>query len=71
MLNYLANTTRPDIMMAVHQCARFCENPKLSHEKAVKRIIKYLMGTRHIGIQATIDVNLGLVVYADSDFANG
>jgi hypothetical protein len=26
-LNYLANNTRPDISMAVHQCARFCSNP--------------------------------------------
>ena len=39
MLNYLANTTRPDIMMAVHQCARFCDNSRLSHEKGVKRIV--------------------------------
>jgi hypothetical protein len=26
-LNYLANNTRPDISMAVHQCARYCSNP--------------------------------------------
>ena len=71
MLNYLANTTRPDIMMAVHQCARFCENPRLSHEKGVKRIVKYLLGTRHLGIKAKIDRNLGLAACADSDFANG
>ena len=32
MLNYLAATTRPDILFAVHQCARFCANPKLIHE---------------------------------------
>lgn len=71
MLNYLANTIRLDIMMAVHQCARFCKNPKLSHEKAVKRIVKYLLGTRHVGIQANIDRNLGLTAFADSDFTNG
>ena len=58
-------------MMAVHQCARYCENPKLSHEKAIKRIVKYLLGTRHIGIQATINTDLGLMAFADSDFANG
>jgi hypothetical protein len=28
MLNYLASSTRPDIAFAVHQCARFCVNPK-------------------------------------------
>ena len=44
-LNYLAATTRPDIQFAVHQCARFCESPKMSHEKAVKRIVRYLKRT--------------------------
>ena len=36
MLNFLCNSTRPDISYAVHQCARFSENSKSSHEKAVK-----------------------------------
>jgi hypothetical protein len=31
-LNYIANNTRPDISMAVHQCARFTSNPKALHE---------------------------------------
>lgn len=70
MLNYLANATRPDAIVAAHQCARHCENPRLSHEKAVKRIAKYLIGTQHIGTQAAIDVGLGLQAHADADFAN-
>ena len=32
MLEYLQNTSRPDIAMAVNQCARFNVNPKLCHE---------------------------------------
>ena len=52
MLNFLASTTRLDIMMAMHQCARFIENQKLSHEKEIQRIIKYLIGTKHIGFHA-------------------
>jgi hypothetical protein len=28
ILNYIAASTRPDIMFAVHQCARFSANPK-------------------------------------------
>ena len=32
MLNYLAQTSRPDIAMAVHQYARYNHDPKLSHE---------------------------------------
>ena len=50
MLNYLARTTRSDIMMSAHQCARFYEDPNLSQDKAVERIIKHLMGTKHSGI---------------------
>jgi hypothetical protein len=35
-LNYLQAMSRPEISYQVHQCARFCNDPKLSHEKAVK-----------------------------------
>jgi hypothetical protein len=49
MLNYLASSTRPDIAFAVHQCARFCVNPKRSHELAVHRIICYLKVTSQNG----------------------
>ena len=44
MLGYLQYTTRPDIAMATHQRARFNNDPKLSHEPAVLRICKYLLG---------------------------
>jgi hypothetical protein len=45
-LNYLAAITRPEIQLAVHQCAPFCESPKMCHEKAAKRIVRYLKKTR-------------------------
>ena len=50
MLMYLARNTRPDIEYAVHQCARFQLNPNKLHENAVKRIGRYLLGTRTKGI---------------------
>ena len=34
MLSYLQANTRPEISMATHQTARFCIDPKLSHEQA-------------------------------------
>ena len=70
MLNYLANTTHLDIIMAVYQCTRFSKNPKLSHEKAIKRIIKYLIRTKCIEIEAKINLILELIAYGDLDFAN-
>ena len=45
MLNYLTSSSRTDIAFAVHQDARFCSDPKLIHEQAVKRIVRYLKGT--------------------------
>jgi hypothetical protein len=32
MLAYLQGNTRPDISMATHQSAQFCQDPRLSHE---------------------------------------
>jgi hypothetical protein len=42
MLTYLTGSIRPDIAMAVHQCARFSVNPMRSHEQAVMQIGQYL-----------------------------
>ena len=70
-LNYLTASTRPDIQLATHQCARFCNDPKLSHEIGVKRIIRYLRGTLDEGIIMKPDVTKGFECYVDADFAGG
>ncbi len=71
MLGYLQQTSRPDISMATHQCARFNANPKLCHERAIKRICKYLLGSRDKGIIFRPDPSKGLKFYADEDFSGG
>ena len=68
ILNYIAASTRPDTSFAVHQCARFCLDPKLSHEQAVKRIARYLAGTADKGIIYRPDVSQSLHCYIDADF---
>jgi hypothetical protein len=68
-LNYIANSTRPDISMAVHQCARYSSNPKALHELAVKRIVRYLFATRDKGLHLKPSKNLSLNMYVDADFA--
>jgi hypothetical protein len=68
-LNYIANNTRPDISMAVHQCARFCVSPRAIHELAVERVIRYLHTTKKQGIIMHPSANLSLDMYVDSDFA--
>ena len=49
MMLYLASNTRPDISFAVHQCAWFTHNTKVSHDTDVKRICRYLQGTKDNG----------------------
>ena len=60
MLNYLEKTTRPDLAFAVHQAARFSINPKLSHERAVHRIVKYIVGTKDKGLLFQPDKDAGI-----------
>ena len=69
MLLYLASNTRPDIQFAVHQVARFSHCPKKSHAQAIKRIIRYLIGTKNQGTIFNPDLNEGLNCYVDADFA--
>ena len=69
MLLYLSSNSRPDIQFAVHQCARFSHNPKESHSNAVKRIIRYLIGTKDKGLTFTPDTEMKLNCYVDADFA--
>ena len=71
MLTYLQGNTRPEISMAVHQTARFCNNPKLSHESAIKRLGRYLYHTKTEGIVYNPDITKGLECYVDADFAGG
>ena len=71
MLTYLQGSTRPDISMAVHQAARFCIEPKISHERAVKQIGRYLLGNKNKGIVFRPDSSKGVECYADADFVGG
>ena len=71
MLGYLQLTSRPDISMATHQCARFNSSPKLCHKQAVRRICKYLLGTMDKGIIFKPDVSKSLKCHVDADFAGG
>jgi len=62
-LIYLANCTRPDISYAVGQLARFMAAPGLEHYKMAKQLIRYLKGTRTMGITYSNRLNRGPCVY--------
>ncbi|GKD68795.1 copia protein [Tanacetum coccineum] len=50
-------------------CARFQEDPKTSHLKAVKRIFRYVNGITHLGLWYPKGSDIETIVYADSDHA--
>jgi hypothetical protein len=68
-LNYLAQTTRPDIMYATHQVAKYSSDPRQSHGEAILYLVCYLKKTRDIGLKFTPDPTKGFECYCDSDFS--
>ena len=70
MLLYLSGHSRPDIAYAVNCAARYMFAPKASHEKALKRIGRYLKATRDKGLILTPSADtLKIDCYPDADFA--
>ena len=68
-LNFLEKSTRPDISVSVHQCARFTEHPKKCHAEAVKRIGWYLLGTRDQGLIIRRNTPWHFDCWVDADYA--
>ena len=56
-------------MFSVCMCARFQADPKESHLIAVKRIFRYLNGTKDLGLWYPRQSSFHLVGYSDADFA--
>ena len=52
-LQFLANTTHPDIAHAVSQLASYSVNPSLQHIGALKRVLRYLKGMKSYGLTFT------------------
>ncbi|KAM1661090.1 hypothetical protein EV2_004131 [Malus domestica] len=66
-LQYLT-FTRPDIAFSVHQVCQFMQAPMTSHFTAVKRILRYLKGTMHLGLTYSKG-DLNLKSFSDADWA--
>ena len=67
-LNYVSQTTRPDIQYAVHSCAKFSSNPRKEHGLAVLDVAMYLKATRTLGLKFKPDPTKGFEDYVDADF---
>ncbi|CAL1402230.1 unnamed protein product [Linum trigynum] len=67
-LIYLTHT-RPDISFAVHVVSQFMSDPRVDHLAAVHRILRYLQGTREVGLFLPATGDFRLQAYSDSDYA--
>jgi len=63
---YASLGTRPDITYAVSILARFSQNPGRAHWEAVKRVFRYLAGTKTLKLTYGA-TSLDLVGYTDAD----
>ena len=54
-------------MFDICLCARYQSDPKESHYNAAKRILKYLQGTKDVGLLYPSNVSLSLTVFSDLD----
>jgi hypothetical protein len=64
-----ASNTRPDISYAVHQAATYFHGTRNSHAIAVKRILRYLKGTKDKGIIFKPNKSNKIDCHVDSDFS--
>jgi hypothetical protein len=67
-LMYAMTSTRPDICHAVRLVSRYQSNPRNEHWQVVKRIFKYLQGTKNMGLCFGLE-DLKIAGYTDTDFA--
>ncbi len=68
-LLYLAIGTCPDIAYAVNKAAQHCSKASITHWNYVKRIMRYVLGTKELGLCYKVAGDTELVGYSDADFA--
>ncbi|XP_021852688.2 uncharacterized mitochondrial protein AtMg00810-like [Spinacia oleracea] len=67
-LNFLTHT-RPDLSFAVQTLSQSMQSPKLSHQKALHHLLRYVAHTAGQGISIQPSSSLTLQAYCDSDWA--
>ena len=67
---WLLTTTRVDIIQTVLILSQFFANPSYQHYIAALWLVKYLKGTKELGISYRLDADNTLAGYADADHAS-
>lgn len=66
-LQYLT-LTRPEIAFSINSICQHMHQPKVSHFRAVKRLLRYIKGSITHGLHLTKG-SLDLIAFTDSDWA--
>ncbi|KAK9157462.1 hypothetical protein Scep_004036 [Stephania cephalantha] len=67
-LQYVVHT-RPDIAFIVNRLSSYQQSPSTSHWQALKRVLRFLKGTLHLGLSFKPGSKLMLTGYSDADWA--
>jgi hypothetical protein len=67
-LQYLT-ITRPDIAYAVQQVCLHMHAPRDVHQTMLKRVLRYVKGTTHLGVQLRAAPTATITAYSDADWA--
>jgi hypothetical protein len=66
---YAQVCTRPDLAFVTGMLGRYQSNPGPDHWKAVKKVLRYLQGTKNYMLIFRKSDNLEVIGYSDADFA--
>jgi len=73
-LMYLITCTHPDLGFVLSFLSRFSSHPLLCHHTAVKRVFRYLAGTRTTALvytrRSSMNIPLLITGYSDADYAS-
>ncbi|KAD4584618.1 hypothetical protein E3N88_22219 [Mikania micrantha] len=67
-LRYLTHT-RPDLLYAVGYTSRYMQTPRVTHQQAVKHILRYIKGSINLGICYPRGGEGTLMGYSDSSYS--
>lgn len=61
--------TRPDLSFSVNKVCQFLHSPTILHWSAVKRIVRYVKGTIHLGLKIGRSKSMLVSAFSDADWA--
>lgn len=66
---YLAKRARPDLLLATSFLASRVKDPREEDQKKLARMLRYLEGTKHLGIVLEANKPIQLTAYVDASYA--